>query len=418
MSRRRELLALIVALAINALAFLLIGLGKRGAVDIAGLRLAVYLAMIFVALHLVIKWRVPEAEQVFLPVVALLSGLGAAAVYRIDPALGRAQVVWVAIGATAAVLAIILIRRYVELKRYKYTFALAGLALLLAPIFLGRDHYGAKLWLQLGPLSFQPAELAKVFMVVFFAAYLEEKRELLSVSTKRFMGVWIPEIKHLGPLVMMWVVSLAVLVFERDLGTSLLFFGAFLIMLYVATGRPVYTLIGSLLFLAGAAAAYSLFWHVKVRVDIWLNPWVDPKGVGYQLIQSLIAISSGGLTGAGLGRGYPDFIPAVHTDFIFSAIAEELGLVGALAILLAYIILMARGFKTALASSEDFGKLLAAGLTGVFALQAAIIIAGISRVIPLTGITLPFVSYGGSSILANFILVSVIVEISSSRRPA
>ncbi len=415
MTRGRELLSLAIALGVAVLAFALVGLGKKGAIDYEGLRLSAYLAAAFLALHLVMRLRVPRADQTILPIVALMSGLGAAEVYRVDRASGRAQVIWIALGAAVAILALLAVRRYEVLKRYKYSIALAGLTLLLLPIFVGRDHFGAKLWLQLGPLSFQPAELAKVLMVIFFAAYLEEKKELLAVSTKRFLGVWLPEMKHLGPLLTMWGVSLAVLVFERDLGTSLLFFAAFLAVLYVATGRPIYTGIGALLFFGGATAAYFLFHHVRVRVDIWLNPWLDAKGYGYQLVQSILAIASGGLTGAGLGRGHPDFIPAVHTDFIFSAIAEELGFAGALAVLLCYLFFMARGLKTAISSEDAFGKLLAAGLTAIFSLQALIILGGVSRAIPLTGITLPFMSYGGSSVLANFVLVAILIEISASR---
>ena len=414
MTRNREILSLVIALGATALAFLLVGLGKNGSFDLVGLRLAAFLSAAFILLHLFIRQRVPCADQSILPIVALISGLGAAEVYRIDPASGRAQVLWLIIGTLAAIFALFLVRRYEILKRYKYSIALAGLTLLLLPIFIGRDHFGAKLWLQMGPLSFQPAELAKVLMVIFFAAYLEEKRELLAVSTKRLLGVWLPEMKHLGPLLTMWAVSLAVLVFEKDLGTSLLFFAAFLAVLYVATGRPIYTAIGAVLFLGGATAAYFLFSHVRVRVDIWLNPWLDAQGHSYQLVQSILAIASGGLTGSGLGRGYPDFIPAVHTDFIFSALAEELGFAGALAILVSYLLFMARGFRTAIASGDAFGKLLAAGLTAVFSLQALIILGGVSSVIPLTGITLPFMSYGGSSVLANFILLAILIEVSDS----
>lgn len=417
MRRGYELGALVLALAIGALAFLLVDAGKEGALSTNGVVLSLGLVVTFFLLHLLIRWRAPKADQVILPTVALLSGLGAAAIYRIDPDLGRAQITWFAVGGAAAAAALIVLRRYENLKNYKYLIALAGLMLLLAPIAT-HDRNGAKLWLQLGPLSFQPAELAKICMVIFFAAYLEEKRELLSVSTRKWMGLWVPEIKHLGPLLTMWAVSLAVLVFERDLGTSLLFFGTFLVMLYVATGRPIYTVIGGLLFTTGALSVYVFFSHVKVRFDIWLNPWIDAKGAGYQLIQSILAIASGGLTGAGFGRGYPEYIPAVHTDFIFSAIAEEIGFAGTLAILITYLILASRGLKIALSSDQPFGKLLALGLTAVFALQATVIIAGVTKAMPLTGITLPFMSYGGSSILVNFILVALLLEISSSGRRA
>lgn len=418
MKRGREFFALVISFCLTALSFLLVGLGRKGQIDVVGVQLAAYLAVIFLALHIVVRMKVPRSDQTILPLISLLCGLGAAMVYRIDPQLGNAQVTWIALGASAAALALVAIRRPEELKEYKYTFALLGLALLLAPIFIGRAENGAKLWLHFGPLSFQPSEVAKLFMVIFFAAYLDDKRELLAVSTKRWLGIWVPEMKHMGPLLAMWAVSLAVLVFERDLGSSLLFFSVFLIMLYVSTGRPMYSLIGSLLFLGGAFAAYTLFGHVQLRVNIWLHPWADPKGDAYQLVQSLIGIASGGLSGTGLGRGYPHFIPVVSTDFIFSAIAEELGFVGALALILVYLVIMARGFRAALRARESFSQLLAVGLTGVFALQAAIIMAGVMRIIPLTGITLPFVSYGGSSILANFVLVAGLLEISGRRESA
>ncbi|MHB0977501.1 MAG: FtsW/RodA/SpoVE family cell cycle protein [Candidatus Aquicultorales bacterium] len=416
MIRARETVGLIAALGISALAFLLVGLGRNQSINLEAVLLAAYLAVPFLALHLILMWRKRPFDQAILPLVALLTGVGTATIYRLNPSLGTVQVTWVAVGGMAAALTLLLIPEHAKLKEYKYTLALAGIALLLAPIVAGKSQNGAKLWLEFGSLSFQPSELAKVFMVVFFAAYLESKKELLSISTRRLLRIWVPEAKHLGPLVLMWVVSLAVLVFERDLGTSLLFFGVFLVMLYIATGRPIYTFLGSLLFLGGATAAYKLFSHVRVRVDIWLDPWTDPQGIGYQIVQSLIAIASGGLTGTGLGRGYPTYIPVVSTDFIFSAISEELGYVGALAVVLAYLLLVERGLKASLAAEDAFSKLLAVGLTTAFGLQAFMIMAGVMKLVPLTGITLPFMSYGGSSILANFILVALLLEVSSRRR--
>jgi cell division protein FtsW len=305
-----------------------------------------------------------------------------------------------------------LAKNYTRLKDYKYVFALVGLVLLIAPMLAGTEKYGARLWLNIGGVSFQPSEIAKILMVIFLAAYLEEKRELLAIANKKLLGIWLPPFKHFGPLLLMWLISLAILIFEKDLGSSLLFFGIFLSMIYIATGRRIYIISGIILFLLGATTCYYLFAHVQIRIDIWLNPWVDVAGKGYQIAQSLFAIASGDLAGTGLGRGFPTYIPAVHTDFIFSALAEEMGFMGGLAVITAYLLFICRGFRIALTSKDEFGKLLAAGLASAFALQVFIIIGGVTKLIPLTGITLPFMSYGGSSILANFVLLALFLAIS------
>jgi cell division protein FtsW (lipid II flippase) len=250
-------------------------------------------------------------------------------------------------------------------------------------------------------------------IVIFFAAYLSEKRELLSVFTRKIGAVSVPDLKHLGPMLMFWVISLGLLIIQKDIGASLLFFGLFLVMLYVATGRGIYTAIGTALFAAGATFTATVFSHVATRIQIWLNPWADPTGKSYQLVQSLYAIGSGGVWGSGLGRGYPNLIPVVTTDFIFSAFGEEIGLVGIIALLGLYLVFVGRGLNIAVKTNDEFGKLLAVGLTAVFAIQTFVIVGGVTRLVPLTGITLPYLSYGGSSILANFILAGLLIVISN-----
>ncbi|PIX51359.1 MAG: hypothetical protein COZ51_10185, partial [Candidatus Aquicultor secundus] len=296
----------------------------------------------FLALNIANRLLVKEADPYLLPFAALLSGLGLLMIWRLKPNLATAQSMWILAGTIAALITLVAVRRYQWLKEYKYTWAILGILLLFSPIFIGVERGGSKLWLVLGPFTFQPAEMAKLLFVFFLAAYLEEKRELLSISTRRAFKIWLPELKHLGPLIVMWLMSLVILVLERDMGTSLLFFGLFLAMLYVATGRPMYVTLGSFLFVAGATACYFAFSHIQTRVDIWLDPWMDPSGKGYQIIQSIFAIASGGLAGTGLGLGHPTLIPAVQTDFIFSAIAEELGLLGGTAIILIYLLFISR----------------------------------------------------------------------------
>lgn len=364
----------------------------------------------FVAAHVAVRILAPAADPVLLPVTALLTGTGLAFISRLKPDLAASQVAWVAVGVVAMVLTLVAVPSLERLARYKYTVMLAGLVLLLLPAFVGVEINGAKLWLRVAGYSFQPAEVAKILIVLFLAAYLAEFREVLSISTARVAGIWLPPARQLGPLLAMWAVSLLVLVMEKDLGSSLLFFGLFLIIVYVATGRIAYVLAGLGLFALGASAAWALFGHVQTRVAIWLDPFADAAGRGYQLVQSLFALSAGGVLGTGVGKGFPLRIPYVETDFIFSAIAEEIGMLGGVALLLAYLVFCMRGLATAARARSDMAAFTAAGLTGVFALQTFVIVGGVTRLIPLTGITLPFVSYGGSSILANFILLGLLLR--------
>jgi len=412
--RNREFGLLLFVSMAGLLALALVQLSRTPDLTAASLTLVITVLIMFAVLHIIVRIVAPDADPFLLPIAALLTVVGITMIYRLDSELVLSQWVWVVLGGIAMAVVLIAFRSYAQLTQYKYLTALAGVALLLVPIIpgVGSEINGARLWIRFGTFSFQPSEIAKLLIVIFLAAYLAEKRELLAISTRRVLGVWLPEARHFGPLVLMWAISLLVLVGEKDLGSSLLFFGIFLIMLYVATERGAYVAIGLLLFAAGAYVAYRIFGHVQTRIDIWINPWLDQADKGYQITQSLFGIASGGLAGSGLGLGSPSRIPAVATDFIFSAISEETGLVGATALILAYLLFTLRGLRIASACNDEFGALLMVGLVGVFGLQAFVIIGGVTKLIPLTGITLPFISYGGSSILSNFILLGLVLRVS------
>ena len=375
------------------------------------------LSLFYVGAHLVVRKTAPQADPLILPLAAVLNALGLAAVYRLSPEeFGPAQITWTVVGIGCFVATLLIVREFEALSRYKYILGFAGVALLLLPLApgIGATINGARLWVALGPLSFQPGELAKVCLVSFFAAYLAERKELLAIASRRLAGFHVPDLKHFGPLLVMWGLSLAVMFFERDLGSSLLFFSIFLVMLYVATARIVYVAFGFLLFLMGSYVGYLQFTHVQERVQIWLDVF-DPRYIsdeGYQLAQSLFALATGGLFGTGLNQGRPDLIPAAHTDFIFAVIGEELGMLGTAGVLLCFMLIVARGLRIAMQSRSDFGQLLSMGLVTIFGIQTLIILAGVTRLMPLTGITLPFMSYGGSSLISNFILIAILMRIS------
>ena len=380
---------------------------------------------LYVVAHLAVRRFAPGADGTLLPLAALLNGIGFVTIARLDsglvdlgnkdPHLARIQSVWSAVGVGAFVATLVIVRNIRVLERYTYTFAFAALALLLVPLVphIGITVNGARIWAALGPLHFQPGEPAKVLWVAFFAGYLTQKRELLSEGSRSVGRLRIPAARHLGPLTATWGVSILVLVFERDLGSSLLFFAVFAAMLYMATERSAY-LIGSLaLFSAGATAAFHMFGHVRARVQGWLNPWPyrhDDRG--YQIIQSWYAFAAGGVYGKGIGLGIPAQIPYASTDFIFAAVGEELGLIGTLALVVCFLLIVGSGFRIAVESSRPFSKLFAAGLTTILGLQTFIIVGGVTRMIPLTGITLPFVSYGGSSLVANFVILALLLRMS------
>lgn len=370
---------------------------------------------LFGLVHVVRRLVTPSADPYLLPITALLSSLGILMIYRIDPVLARQQAQWLVVGLVFFVFVLVGLRRYRRLADYKYLIGLGGIALLVLTMVAGREVYGARLWIRVGPVGFQPPEFAKLLLVVFFAAYLDEVRELLTVSTRRFLGIALPPLRYLAPLLTVWGLALILMIFLKDLGTSLLFFSTLLAIMYVGTGRLLYVVVGFALFAGGASVLYRLYPHVQLRVDIWLDPWQDPLGRGYQIVQSLFAFAAGGLFGRGWGEGYllaasgNTIIPALETDFIFSAIGEELGLVGAVAIVLLYLIFVQRGLRIAVLGRDDFTRLLATGLTAVFGLQTFLILGGVTKLIPLTGITLPFMSYGGSSIVANFGLLALLL---------
>jgi cell division protein FtsW (lipid II flippase) len=375
--------------------------------------MAALFAALYLGVHICLRLAAPHADPIILPLICLLTGLGLSMIYRLDATLAVRQFLWIVVASVVFMLLVSLFRNYRSLANYKYLIGLAGLILLFSTVRLGSGFLQPNLWLSIGPFSFQPSEIAKILIVIFFAAYLSEKREVLSVFTRKAGRLSVPDVKHLGPLIMFWVISLGLLVIQKDIGASLLFFGLFLTMLYVATGRGIYVGIGSLLFIAGAAAIAKVFSYVGDRIAIWINPWTDASGKGFQIVQSLFALGSGGIWGTGLGRGYPNLIPIVTTDFIFSAFGEELGMVGMFAIIAVYMVFVGRGFNIAVKTNDEFGKLLATGLTAVFAIQTIVIIGGVTKLLPLTGITLPFLSYGGSSILANFILAGLLVIVSN-----
>ena len=416
--RNRELLFLLPALILTTLGFALVYTVKSETLTWASLTYGALFLALFAIAHLGVRVLAPKADPYLLPVTALLSTLGLLLLYRIDEDLALKQAMWLVVGLVAFLLVLAVVRDLKPLSDHKYWLGIAAVVLLLATAILGREINGARLWFALGPIRFQPGEFAKVLLVAFFAAYLVGVREVLTVSTRRVLGVPLPPFRYLAPLLTIWGLSLLLMVFMKDLGTSLLFFGALLALIYVATGRFFYVGVGVVLFLLGAVALYFVFSHVQTRVDIWLDPWVDPRGKGYQIVQSLFSLAAGGLFGRGLGQGYlilqsgNTIIPNLETDFIFSAIGEELGLVGAVGIILLYLIFTYRGLRVAMQGRDDFSRLLATGLTSIFALQAFIIIGGVIKLIPLTGITLPFVSYGGSSVVANFMLLALLLRAS------
>jgi cell division protein FtsW (lipid II flippase) len=316
----------------------------------------------------------------------------------------------------------VLVRDHRTLSRYAYTLALIGIALLALPAVLPASISsvnGAKIWIRLAGFSIQPGEFAKICLVVFFAAYLEDKRDVLALASRKVAGLELPRGRDLGPVLLAWVLSILVLVFERDLGSSLLLFGIFVVMLYVATERASWLFIGLGLFAGGAMIAYQIFGHVQQRVDTWLSPSEYYDGAGYQVMQSLFGLGTGGLFGAGLGGGRPDQVPVAKSDFIASAVGEELGLFGLVAVIVVYLVLVERGLRTSLVVRDAFGKLLAAGLAFAIAWQVFVVLGGVTGLLPLTGLTTPFLAYGGSSLVANFVLVAVLVRISdAARRPA
>ncbi|GAB6181065.1 FtsW/RodA/SpoVE family cell cycle protein [Desulfotomaculum defluvii] len=361
-----------------------------------------------------IYWRLADfcCDPFLMPITAALTSIGLIFLFRLRPQYAERQFAWLLIGLLVLVMVTTLLRHLDRLAEYKYIYVAVGVLLLIAPIFFGQEQYGARSWLNLGLFQVQPSEFVKILLVFFLASFLAENQRILTTGNKQLFGISIPGIREFGPLVGMWGISLLILVFQRDLGTALIYFCTFLAMIYAATARTFYIILGLIMFLMGGTIAYYIFSHVQARVDIWLDPWLYMEGSGYQIVQSLFALGSGGLFGSGLGKGLPNLIPAVHTDFIFSAIVEELGLFGGCAVLILYMCLLFRGLMIALTCRDKFLSLLTAGLTVLMGFQTFIIIAGVIKLLPMTGVTLPFISYGGSSLIANFIILGIILNIS------
>ncbi|MCV2491233.1 FtsW/RodA/SpoVE family cell cycle protein [Geodermatophilus sp. YIM 151500] len=431
--RGTELALLGFAVLITVVAQCVVDLTVTGSLSPELATFSTWIAALWVVAHLVVRRFAPYADPLLLPTVALLVGLGLAVIHRLDLAATQVdspvtredapvQLLWATIGVALFVAVLVVVRDHRSLSRFAYTLALVGLVLLAVPALLPAsisEVNGAKIWIRVAGFSIQPGEFAKICLIVFFAAYLVDKREVLALASRRVIGIELPRGRDLGPVLLAWVISILVLVFERDLGSSLLLFGIFVVMLYVATERSSWLLIGLGLFAGGALVAYQIFGHVQARVDTWLDPFAYRDGAGYQLVQSLFGLGTGGLFGAGLGGGRPDQVPVAKSDFIAAAIGEELGLFGLVAVIIVYLVLVERGLRTSLIVRDSFGKLLAAGLAFSLAWQTFVVLGGVTGLLPLTGLTTPFLAYGGSSLVANFGLVALLVRISdAARRPA
>ncbi|MCL2883029.1 MAG: FtsW/RodA/SpoVE family cell cycle protein, partial [Coriobacteriia bacterium] len=415
MSRRTiELLLLLAVIPILGVLFAMAILSDGMALSLTTVFVPSGLFIAFLAAHLTVRRFAPAADPALLPLAFLISGVGIAFVLRLAPDLATRQVIWLFVGVAAMIVVLAAVPSISKLTNYKYTIMIISIILLLLPMVIGVEYNGSKIWLSFFGFSFQPGEIAKVLIVLFLAGYLADNRELLSVGGTRLGRLRLPDLRTLAPLLIMWVISMLIVVFERDLGSALLFFGIFLVMIYVATGRAALVAMGLVLAVGGFVAAYYIFPHVQVRVQVWLDPFAYRNGNGYQIVQALYSLADGGLLGTGIGRGMPGFIPLVSSDFIFPAIAEEMGYLGAGALVIAFLLFAVRGLTIAARAKSDVEAFTAAGLTAAIALQAIVIIGGTTRLIPLTGVTLPFMSQGGSSLLASFIIVGLLLRAGDS----
>lgn len=428
-ARNRELLALVPASLLLTAGFAAVFVQREDVLSNVSLTYGAIFLGLCLGAHLVIRFTLPDADPYLFPLAATLACVGLVMIYRIDETLAREQAQWFVIGLILFAATIILVRDIAVLERYRYVIATASIALLVLPRLpgIGAQVNGAYLGIKLGPIAFQPAEFAKLGIVIFLASYLRDTRQLLVSAGRRIGPLVVPPLKHLGPLLAVWGMAMLLLIFIRDLGSSLMFFGAFLAILYVATSRISFVAIGLGLFAAGAWFFANTVGHIQSRIDAWRDPF-DPElynriGGSYQIAQSLFAQADGGLFGRGFGQSILDIpgtdsqlLPAAHTDLIYAVIVNELGLAGAVGLLVVYLLIVERAIKTATIARDSFSKLLAAGLGAVFALQVFVIVGGVTKVIPLTGVTLPFVSYGGSSILANFVLLALLLLVSDKAR--
>ena len=428
--RNLELGLLLIALGLSALALALVQWGARGTLDWSLLTYAAGLAGLTLGLHFVLRLVARDADPFVVPIATMLNGLGIAMIHRLDIAAGSSgwdaagvrQIAWTAVALTIAIGVLLIVKNYRVLLRYRYLAMLAGVILLTMPLWpvIGRTVNGATLWVEIGSMTFQPGEIAKIALAVFFAGYLMTARESLQKVGTTFAGIRWPRVRDLGPLLIVWVVAMAVLVFQRDLGTSLLYFGLFLAMLYIATNRLLWLGLGGGLFITGAAFAASRLGYVQGRLQGWLDSFnqevYEAVGGSYQLVQGLFGFAEGGFIGEGLGSGQPDFVPLANSDYIVAAIGEELGIFGVFALLVLYLLLVSRGLRVGFIGQDDFGRLLASGLGFVIALQVFVVIGGTTRVIPVTGLTTPFLAAGGSSLVANWIIVALLLRLSDEAR--
>lgn len=431
--RNIELGLLLVALCVAAGAIVLVQLGALGRIDEHLLTLAAGLAALVLGLHVVLRVVARDADPFILPIATAINGIGIAEIYRIDLSPtglrghsddGTSQIAWTALGIGAGIALLFVVRNHRRLQRYTYIAMLASIVLLVLPLVPGLKlrRAAANVWVHLGPLNFQPGEIAKITLAIFFAGFLVARRDSLAMVGRRILFVRLPRARDLGPILVVWILALGVIVFEHDLGTGLLLFGMFVAMLYVATGRTSWIALGLLLAAAGAYAAASTLSYVQGRVTNWLHafdgPLYDARGGSFQVVNGIFGLAHGGLFGTGLGQGRPDITPAANSDFIVASLGEELGLVGLFALLCLYLLLVSRGFRIGYSGPDDFGKLLAVGLAFVIALQCFIVIGGVMRVIPNTGLTTPFLAAGGSSLVANWMIAALLLRISDTIRSA
>jgi cell division protein FtsW (lipid II flippase) len=435
--RVNELLRVVFALVVVAGYAGAVDEGATGTASARSLVLPAGLAVVFLAAHVLVRVYARYADPVLLPCAVLINGIGVVFLHRVDLAnrpdnappaypvlagLGIRQLAWTAAAVLVFGLVLGFVRDHRVLSRYAYTFALAGSVLVVIPVLLPArfsEVYGSKLWIRVGGFSIQPGEFARLALMIFFAYYLVRKREVLAFASRRVLGLPVPRGRDLGPVLLVWAASMAVLASQKDLGMALMYFGMFMAMVYIATERVSWVLIGLLLFLAGSAASYLLYPRLHLRVSIWLHPFADPTGDGYQLVQGLLGLGTGGLFGSGPGAGHPEFVPEVHNDFIMAGLGEEIGLFGLTALLALYLVMVVRGLRAALVIKDSFGKLLAGGVAFSLGLQVFVIAGGVTGLIPLTGQTTPLLSAGGSSLLATWITLALLLRISDqARRPA
>ena len=415
--RNSELGLVVMAAIITGSAYALAALGKNSKLPARIIPFLVALLLLLLSAHIATRALARGADGTLLPLAVLLNGIGYVIIARLSDRLAGLQTTWTLIAIIAFVLTLMIVQRPSDLARYKWTFLFIGAGLLILPLVpgIGTSVGGARIWVSIGPINFQPGEFAKIALALFFAGYLADNREIIASSNHRIGPLHIPEMRFFLPIAVAWGFAVAVMVAEKDLGSALLFFTLFTVMMWVATERAIYMILGLTLFGVAAYVAWRLFAVVQIRVSIWIDPWSQYKGKGYQIVQAMFAFSNGGTGGTGLGLGSPTKIPAARTDYIFAAIGEEMGLVGATAVLIAFLLLIGAGLRVAMRAERSVEKLLATGLTTIIGMQAFIIIGGVLRVVPLTGITLPFVSYGGSSLLANWVLLALLIRLSDTQ---